>query len=691
MLRAMHQSTVIRIVLLLAGLLPSLSALGQPPDLPPVGRSLFDHLTVDGRGIRRVPFPLPALMERVRREVGPDMLGHAGVRSVLIPLGRSLQRNASVAEAYRFPRVVAAVVGEPRPGAPLLRDRLYLGYHEKAGVLEVISYNDEAGRFEFQVVKDYRRGGVPKVFQARRIVCLSCHHGAAPIFSRPGWDETNANPRVAGQLKRVGSDYQGVPAGRSIDEPNAIDNAVARANRLDLTQRIWREGCAPSDAIDCRAQALLAALKYRLGGDTSVDATTERYRSALLAPLRIAGQARWPDGLHLSDPNIPNRDPLAGFPVDRVEFDDGAALLRTADVRPAFDPLQPRPPLGSWHADRETDVASYVRGVAEFIAPTDIHAIERRLQRLRTTAFRRVLRTTCRVDDSVRAVALKCASAEPGKPSVHVDIRLVRGDGESVTGSMSGISVAGGTLARSLELRPVTGQAKRSSRVAWSYRGAPVRLSDATAIEGVLLRWGTSEQPAAEVELLLADDTPTLTRAIDGLARQTRGGQSDALGEVPIRRRALMRGLFSQLGIAAQSVCCDIPPRSAQAMLDRDDVRTPDDLSAPVRTFVRHCAACHDTRENSPPGFLRGSADEVRRNLSRCAERISYRLTMWELAPEERPRVPMPPPLASGVAVAPPPRDDILQMREYVARLAGPNLQRDLPYEALAACRPDLP
>lgn len=104
---------------------------------------------------------------------------------MLIPLGRSLQRNASVGEAYRYPRVVAAVVGEPVPGAPLLRDRLYLGYHEKTALLEVISYNDAAGRFEFQVVKDYRPGGAARVFHSRRVVCLSCHHGGGPIFSRP--------------------------------------------------------------------------------------------------------------------------------------------------------------------------------------------------------------------------------------------------------------------------------------------------------------------------------------------------------------------------------------------------------------------------------------------------------------------------------------------------------------------------
>ena len=680
--------TPLRILVLLASLFPVQPASAQSPDLPTAGRSLFDHLTTDSDGLRRVPFPFTALMERVRREVGPDMLGHAGVRSVLIPLGRSLQRNASVSEAYRYPRVVAAVVGEPKPGAPLLKDRLYFGYHEKAGLLEVISYNEAAGRFEFQVVKDYRAGGEARVFHARRIVCLSCHHDAAPIFSRPGWDETNANLRVAAQLRRVSSQFHGVPAARSIDEPNAIDNAVARASRLDLTQRIWRDGCAQSDAIECRVQATLAAIKYRLGADTVVDATTAAYRDRLLAPLRRAGEKRWPAGLPIVDPNVPNRDPLAIFPVDRIDFRDNAALLRSAEVRPAFDPLQPRAPLGRWRAADEADVALYARGVAEFLAPSDIHAIDRRLQQLRTGASRRTVRATCRADRSTRTDALRCAVAESGSRSLQFEIRLARGEGGYTSGDISAISVSGSTLAQALDLAPAVGRPGQAPRT-WSYDGPPVRLPDATAVERVLLHWRGDMQPAAEVDLHLADDTPVLEQAVGEIARQTRLGESDTFGDAPLRRGALMRALFTQLGIATPPSCCDGPLPGVQPVLDIDAAGSTGDLPAPLRTFVRHCATCHDTREESPPGFLRGGADEVSRNLARCAERIAYRLAMWEQAPEARSRIPMPPPLANGTAVPPPPRDDLAQMRAYIAPLAGVNVRLDLPYEALAACRPE--
>jgi hypothetical protein len=49
-----------------------------------------------------------------------------------------------------------AVDGEGAPSAAraalLLRRRLFAGYQENAGIIEVISYNEAAGRFEFQVV-----------------------------------------------------------------------------------------------------------------------------------------------------------------------------------------------------------------------------------------------------------------------------------------------------------------------------------------------------------------------------------------------------------------------------------------------------------------------------------------------------------------------------------------------------------
>ena len=136
------------------------SAADSPGDtLPPVGRSLFDTLlATNGGHAMDVPFPFSELIAHIRARVdnaGPS----GGVSVVLIPLGRSLQRHAAGdAEAFRYPRVVAAVTGEPpagaAPGHLYLKDRLYVAYNERAAALEVISYNEDAARFEFQLVRN---------------------------------------------------------------------------------------------------------------------------------------------------------------------------------------------------------------------------------------------------------------------------------------------------------------------------------------------------------------------------------------------------------------------------------------------------------------------------------------------------------------------------------------------------------
>src|SRR5262245_21364639 len=86
-------------------------------DLPPAGRSLFDQLTIAesaGRSVQRVPYRFEALLSGLEQRAGSDSLGRSGVAAVLIPLGRSLQRNASPDSPFAHPRIVAAVTGDIR-------------------------------------------------------------------------------------------------------------------------------------------------------------------------------------------------------------------------------------------------------------------------------------------------------------------------------------------------------------------------------------------------------------------------------------------------------------------------------------------------------------------------------------------------------------------------------------------------
>ena len=322
------------------------------PDLPVEGRSLFDSIAADG-----VPFPFETLLGKIERQAGCKP-AHC-VRSVLIPLGRSLQRASAAPDFFASPRVVVAVTGEGL-GPVFAKDRLYLGYQERTDLIEVISYNETAGRFEFQLVRNYRAGGTPQLVYAARAVCTACHQNHAPIFSRQIWDETNANPRIAAALaasnnRAAGARIHGVPVQSGVDIPNAIDDATDRANLFSVTQRLWREACDSA----CRGQALTAALQYRLSGERVFESNP---------PIALAFASRWPGGLAISDPNLPDRDPLA--------FVVGAPGVAQVDIPGPLEPLTPRAPLAIWNADDPTLAARFVAGLAAQIADADIRELD---------------------------------------------------------------------------------------------------------------------------------------------------------------------------------------------------------------------------------------------------------------------------------------------------------------------------
>ena len=539
--------------------------------LPPVGRSLFDFVVADG-----VPFPFEALVRKV--ETGAGCAPGACVKPVLIPLGRSLQRTAAAPDFFGFPRVVVAVTGEGA-GPVFARDRLYLGYQEKANLVEVISYNEAAARFEFQIVRDYRAGGTPRVVYAKRDVCLACHQNHAPIFSRPVWDETNANPRIAARLSAMQKRFYGFPVERGVDIPNAIDDATDRANRIGVTQRIWREGC---DA-RCRPLALTAALQYRLSGERAFESPT------LAGPLVRGFAARWPAGLAIPNPDLPNRDPLA--------FVAGATGVAQSHVAAGLEPLAPRPPLEVWTAEDPLLVRRFVMGLAELVAESDVRELDASLAG-RVPAPRR------------RSYAAVCTtSGQRYDCSGEVTLR-----GNAAT--VDAIAFGG---------EPLTHYALASGAV--TSQGRSARAANGDRIERVIFRRSGGN---AEATLIVAEDFAPARTAIADFAWP----------DAPFSR-ARMR---AALGLGTAGLCCD----DASALeAPREDFEAMPPLPPQAVEFQRHCAGCHRTAERLPPNFLAGDAERVTASLAQCAPRIFVRLAMWQTPPTGRDKVPMPPPLAS--------------------------------------------
>jgi hypothetical protein len=662
--------------------------------LPEAGRSLFDHVfAADGR--YDLPFPFARLVRKLEEQVGADALGRPGVKRVLIPLGRSLQRSAGAADFFRFPRVVVAVDGEPKSEhGPLLKDRLYIGYQETAAVLEVISYNEAQGRFEFQVVKDYRAGASPRVHYANRTVCTACHQNGAPIFSRQQWDETNANPRLRARLAAHGAAPYGVSVARGVDEPYAIDNASDRANRLSAYQLLWQAGCGTDDAqaAACRAAVLVLALQVRLSGASQLDRDSRRYRSDYAPVIGAHWKMLWPEGLHLPDPDLPNRDPRPGL---------AARVSPVAAHVPAqFDPLLPRAPLETWRAGSPDDLDRLIRGLPEFLAQSDVERLDRALRRSGGAAPMQEASARCSVSRKhagARGLRLSFRCGQASEPA-RLHGRIYARNATITGGGVEGLSLG---ILGALDAADVAGGRLRAGHAQFALKrgNLTARTHRGNAVERVELRWGEDGTGAARV--YVREDFARLDAAVAALQRE-RG--REVFAAAPFRRAVIMPALLGALDVEPGRWCCVEPGAVPPPTLERP-VREPgraggDQALAP---FYRYCAVCHDTADPAPPNFLSGAPDEVRAKLAQCAPRIFVRLSMWSVEAAQRAKTPMPPPLALGAQGmgAERWRDDrgLSAMLREVGRWLGaepgaaPRLQDHLErgYENLRPCLPAVP
>jgi hypothetical protein len=536
------------------------------PSLPPVGRSLFDFLTMQAEGghtVQVVPFPFTALLEQIEVELGHP---EPSLRKVLIPLGRSLQRNAANPDFFAFPRAVVAVDGDsvPRVGRSgmLLTDRLYLGYQEKAATIEVISYNEAAGRFEYQVVRDYREGGAANVYYADRPTCIACHRNHAPIFSRPLWDETNANEAVAATLAALQDSHYGIPVGRGVDIPNAFDAATDRANTYAALQRIWQEGCeppsAPAEGIACRANALLAVLQYKLSGNRHPAQNGDSPAKAFTAALGQQWAALWPGGLALPEGDVPNRVPLTA-PLDPDVPLSEAEATRLTTIPREFEPFAPRPPREVWHAPESPEQAQrLVQDLAHFVADADIQRLDAFLWRqdAPTTEVEGACEvTSVNLADDRREIRLDC----PGSEGLGLEGYVQLQDDEITGGAISRLQTDGQVLTN-LKIAgggymftragPTLLVLQLEERAA----GLHARLPDGNAIHSLTI--GSRDWRNDVVTATIADDFAMVRDAVAAMREQAALGTSDALAALPMRRAALMPALFAALGADPIDWCC---------------------------------------------------------------------------------------------------------------------------------------
>jgi len=602
------------------------------PDAPPVGRSLFDFVV----SADEIPFPFERLVQLLEQRAGCKAPQRC-VEQVLIPLGRSLQRTAAMPEFFKYPRIVAAVVAAPR-ATPLLKDRIYLGYQEQAAVIEVISYNETAGRFEFQIVRNYRAEAKPALIYARRAVCAACHQNLSPIFSRPLWEETNANAEVAAALERADARTHGVRVRRGVDAPGAIDASTDRANKFAVWQRLWQEGCGTDDmqSRGCRAAVFVAALQYRLSGHRAFDQHSAQWREAFVPAFARGWQERWPAGLAIPNPDVPNRNALL-----RERWPSGERLVH---VSARHDALLPRAPLEVWTSAQEAGLR-LVAGLAESISPGDARLVSDVLDRRAAGAKRRRYVAPCKFAWLREWLRFECVGAEGEASALRLSGRIGRSADAVGGGELYELQIGAAALEQ-LDVRVQSmGRRGATVRLAPDEAGGAPRLPDGSAIASVQLRWGDAEAAASggprfargEARVTVREDFAPLRDAMAASAA------SDAFSAQPFNATVLVRSLLSGMGSARHGLCCGDPSLLPAVVVEAPGIALDEPPARRLAAFYALCATCHATSQPFPAPFLAGSNERVAASIRQCAPRIQARLAMWDVAPGAREKTPMPP------------------------------------------------
>jgi hypothetical protein len=330
-----------------------------------------------------LPYPFSKLIALLKAQ-NPD--GNEPL-TLLIPNGRSLLKGQ--ADNQR-PRIVVASDFDQHNTATSLgmatRGQLFLGFVENANEIEVLSYNEAAGRFEFQLVQNYCAGCVPRIVYARRAICTTCHQdGGAPIFSQRPWNETNGQQSTAAAIAAARGNqeaYHGVALQQPLASSERFDQLTDIGNFYQATQRLWLDGCG-KEGNECRRQMLSLALQYtdNAGGFDANNSQAQR-----LKQLQAVSFPK--EGIAVAESDLLNRDVIGekqGFKgwlrslITRdIKFGEGAKdnedlseFDKLPPLRKELDPLTIRAPKQLLTANN----IDGVYGVASFFTQADLKVL----------------------------------------------------------------------------------------------------------------------------------------------------------------------------------------------------------------------------------------------------------------------------------------------------------------------------
>ncbi|MBX2869662.1 MAG: hypothetical protein KTR18_13355 [Acidiferrobacterales bacterium] len=345
-----------------------------PEDNPSLSKfdQLFSSSTRNGARYE-IPFPFSNLIREIEQHLGDSINDDPNeVKLALFPLSRCVNRYAASPDFFKYPRVVLAVDSEQMNiGSQrnlFLKDQLFIGYQPQAQTLEVISYNNTAGRFDFQQVSDYSQTGQPKVHDAEPQDCVSCHQNHGPIFPKAYWYETEYNPKIFDAIVEAQDDAEQNHPFVSRHQVSAVNGAVNRANAISLYQTVWQKGCQSDDPLNgvlCRAAMFETVMLDQLAEDYRGQVPSTQVSRNLIDPMRKNIARFWPAGIELPSSIVPSENPLIkGAPM----YLETASQLK-----------QPRKETVRW---RPNDLYRVVKGLGGLIANSDILRIDQTLDRI---------------------------------------------------------------------------------------------------------------------------------------------------------------------------------------------------------------------------------------------------------------------------------------------------------------------
>lgn len=632
-------------------------------NLPDKGRSYFDIVfsKLDKNQYSYdIPFPLEKFAEKLENYTGQKLNSteSAGLVAAIFPMGRSLQRNAAVhgqshlqnADLYfQYPRVVFAVDSESKNSSSLqinLKNKFYAGYNEKAQILEIISYNEDLGRFEYQIVNDYAAGKTPKVRYAQRALCLSCHQNQAPIFSKAPWSESNANPAVATELKRVlNSDfYKSIPLAGDESLTGRFDTSSDQANLLPAYQKIWKTLCKNDE---CQKNIILSVLQLRLNRGHLL--TSKPALASWLESFERAWNTQWPTGFPILSSDIPNRDPFRDVTAQSgsVVLDSGitkkfssvSELLTQSKIPATYEPLVPRNPSEIWNGSALdfTHGNRLVRGLSQEFTLTDIRLIDNWLVANTEASPIATLHSSCKIEKTAASLSVDCPASAENK--FHFSVLQKQGERIATISRLTLLPIdqtgeenliATGITAHiqegvsniSISLRTADGISLRSAN---GYFVSEIKIAKSNGIGS----------------LHLHDQNTALSQLAEKLQQQL--DKSSAFSRFNIMKSFLQ---FAGHDLAIE----DTQRISLPVQVSSESDNPLDSIAGGLNVIKNNCRECHRNSEAAPANFLGDTQAhftdmDLCKRIEVCAARMIYRLKMRLCNPDDvkNKKIPMPP------------------------------------------------